>query len=179
MAFIEPTAPSPADTTRSSVTDERTRVLGRRVVNFIIDTVVVAVPIWAVFFAVADSFPSGFDNGGNGIYVTISTGDTTHQLHGGGAVLFLLAGLLAWIGYQWLMVAAAGATVGMLITGLRVVDEDGGRPAAAPALLRAVMWVVDDAPWILPGLVAFVAAASSPRRQRVGDRAAKTLVVRR
>lgn len=72
--------------------------------------------------------------------------------------------------------ALFGATWGKLLAGLRVVDVGGARPTLAAVIVRNIVRLIDY--W--PGLyvVGIVAAALSRRRQRLGDLAAHTLVVR-
>lgn len=93
-------------------------------------------------------------------------------------VAFVLVLLIAnwvvevWVPHRWL-----GGTPGMRLLGLRVVAEESG---AAPALraytIRWLLMIVDG---YLFGLVGAVVIAVSRRHQRVGDMAARTLVVRR
>ncbi|WP_436535368.1 RDD family protein [Actinoplanes sp. HUAS TT8] len=68
-----------------------------------------------------------------------------------------------------------GWTVGKLVTGIRVVDENGNRPGFVSALVRTLLRLIDG---ILAYLVAFIVVVNSSRRRRLGDMAAKTLVVR-
>jgi len=72
--------------------------------------------------------------------------------------------------------ALFGATWGKLVAGLRVVDADGRRPTLGMVVVRNILRVVEYYPIFY--LVAIVAAMTSPRRQRLGDRLAGTLVVR-
>jgi len=72
--------------------------------------------------------------------------------------------------------ALFGATWGKLVAGLRVVDAESGlRPTAGMVVVRNVLRVVEYYPILY--LVGSVAAMTSPRRQRLGDRLAGTLVV--
>jgi uncharacterized RDD family membrane protein YckC len=68
-----------------------------------------------------------------------------------------------------------GATVGKLALGLRVrsVNLSPCRPGAA--FLRNLLYFVDA---MFFGLVAYNAMSKSPMRQRVGDKSARTVVVR-
>jgi uncharacterized RDD family membrane protein YckC len=78
--------------------------------------------------------------------------------------------------YFWGTEAVWGATVGKRVLGLRVVAANGSAPSSGAIILRNVVRFVD---W-LPGLYIVgaisVFAGGQPRR-RLGDRAAKTLVV--
>ena len=68
-----------------------------------------------------------------------------------------------------------GTTLGKRLFGLRVVRAADGRPCGPlAAVVRTVLRLVDNILFSLPGITAIV---QSPRRQRLGDRAAKTLVV--
>jgi uncharacterized RDD family membrane protein YckC len=68
-----------------------------------------------------------------------------------------------------------GTTAGKRLFGLRVVRaDDGRRCGAVAALVRTVLRLVDNILFSLPGITAIM---QSPRRQRLGDRAANTLVV--
>jgi uncharacterized RDD family membrane protein YckC len=72
--------------------------------------------------------------------------------------------------------ALFGATWGKLVAGLRVVDAESGlRPTIGMVVVRNVLRVVEYYPVLY--LVGSVAAIASPRRQRLGDRLAGTLVV--
>jgi uncharacterized RDD family membrane protein YckC len=86
-----------------------------------------------------------------------------------------LYGLLA-VAYYVVMEGRFGQTLGKMVTGIRVVDESSGAvPGFGPAAIRTVLRLVDG---LIGYLVAFVVVLSSRRRQRLGDMAAQTLVVR-
>jgi uncharacterized RDD family membrane protein YckC len=68
-----------------------------------------------------------------------------------------------------------GTTLGKRLFGLRVVRAaDGRRCGPGAAVIRTALRLIDNVLFSLPGIAAIV---TSPRRQRLGDRAAKTLVV--
>jgi len=68
-----------------------------------------------------------------------------------------------------------GKTLGKWIFGLQIVSLDGSRPPRAALLLRNVLRIVDlILMWLPLAMILF-----SPLRQRVGDLAARTLVVRK
>jgi len=70
-----------------------------------------------------------------------------------------------------------GQTPGRKFLGLRVIGADGYRPSAQQAFLRALVWIVDAVLWI-PIPLGVIVIALSPRRQRLGDLVAGTIVVR-
>ena len=92
---------------------------------------------------------------------------------GNGAWLALWGGSIA---IYVLLQAFTGWTPGKLITGIRVVREDGRSPGFVKALLRWLLWLVDGFPYFIPGLVGFIVGLTTPGHRRVGDMAAKTFV---
>ena len=62
------------------------------------------------------------------------------------------------------------------MVGIRVVGEDGEHVTFGAALVRNLVRVVDS---LFFYLVGFMFALTSKRGQRLGDRAARTIVVRR
>lgn len=134
------------------------RVTGRRVVATLIDGIVLGVLasiVSAVLGITPD--PDGLD------LPSLATG--------GNWVLFVMAVL-----YYVLMEGLLGRTVGKMVTGIRVIDESTGNPPGLlAALLRTVLRVIDG---LLGYLLALIIVVSNDRRRRLGDMAAKTLVVR-
>jgi uncharacterized RDD family membrane protein YckC len=92
-------------------------------------------------------------------------------------VPFLVA-VVAWLAYMTLAEATVGASLGKLLVGVRVRRADGGRVTVAGAAVRNLLRLIDALPYFIPYLVGGVAVARSPQRQRLGDRAAGTVVVR-
>jgi uncharacterized RDD family membrane protein YckC len=133
-------------------------VTGRRVVASLIDGVVlgiVAAVIKSVFGTATTS--SGFN------FTRLSTG--------GSFLLFVVVML-----YYVLMEHYLGRTVGKLLTGVRVVDEaTGERPGFGSAIIRSLLRIIDG---LFAYLVGFIIVVNSQRRRRLGDMAARTLVVR-
>ncbi len=78
--------------------------------------------------------------------------------------------------YYIVMEATQGATLGKMALGLRVVKTDGSSIGWSESIIRNLLRIID-------GLFAYLVGAiliwSSPLRQRLGDRAANTVVVRR
>jgi uncharacterized RDD family membrane protein YckC len=69
-----------------------------------------------------------------------------------------------------------GQTIGKRVLGLRVIDAHGGRLDPSQIVLRNLLRVVDSLPvlYLLGGIVSVL----HPRNQRLGDIAARTVVVR-
>jgi uncharacterized RDD family membrane protein YckC len=91
-------------------------------------------------------------------------------------VPFLVA-LVAWLAYMTLAEGTVGASLGKLLLGIRVRRTDGGRVTVARAGIRNALRVIDALPYLIPYLLGSIAVARSPQRQRLGDRAAGTVVV--
>ena len=69
-----------------------------------------------------------------------------------------------------------GQTVGKMATGIKVVSETtGATPGIAAAAVRTVLRLIDG---LFCYAVAFFTALASAKRQRLGDMAARTLVIR-
>ena len=71
--------------------------------------------------------------------------------------------------------ALTGATLGKRIVRIRVVDEHGRHPTLGAAVGRNLLRLVDGLFFYLVGAIV---ALTSPRRQRLGDRVAHTVVIR-
>jgi len=133
-------------------------VTGRRVVATILDGFVLG----ALSSALTSAFGTGRASSGFNL--------TTLSFHG--SVNLALVVLL----YYTLLEGATGRTVGKFITGIRVVDAQTGRnPGLLAALVRTLLRLIDG---ILAYLVGFLVVINSDSRRRLGDMAAKTLVVR-
>ena len=79
------------------------------------------------------------------------------------------------LAYYIVLEGWSGRTVGKLIMGIRVVDENGNRPGFVSAVVRTLLRLIDG---IFAYLIALLIVVNSSRRRRLGDMAAKTLVVR-
>ncbi len=82
--------------------------------------------------------------------------------------------LLIIFAYFILMEAYAGWTVGKRVLRLRVVDATGGRIGITKAATRNILRLVDGLPAF--NILGMVLIGRSSKRQRFGDRVAKTFV---
>ena len=86
-----------------------------------------------------------------------------------------IIGILA-LAYYIVLEATQGATLGKMALGLRVVKTDGSPISWSESVIRNLLRIVD-------GLFAYLVGAifiwTSPLKQRLGDRLANTVVVRR
>ena len=153
-----PTASSPATAV------DPTRVLGRRCLQFVVDRLIIGVPVIALGIAATILLAPVVGFRHLVLFVTVLM-----------AVLFTLAiAALLYLDVWW-PYRHGGQTIAMRWLGLRVVTVTGGAPGLRAYLVRTVLLVVDGFLW---GLVGLVLMLVSDRRQRLGDMVADTLVVR-
>ena len=89
-----------------------------------------------------------------------------------------LAGLIAAviaIAYTFGLEATQGATLGKRLLGLRVVKTDGSPISWSESIIRNLLRIVDG---LFGYLIGAILIWTSPQRQRLGDRVAKTVVIR-
>jgi uncharacterized RDD family membrane protein YckC len=94
----------------------------------------------------------------------------------GASLLLNCLSFLIGIGYYVVLEALRGQTVGKMALGIRVVKLDGSPISWQESIIRNLLRIID-------GLFAYLVAAiliwTSPMKQRLGDRAANTVVVRK
>ena len=135
--------------------------VGRRFVAVSVDGILLFVLALGIAYVTGGTYAERNDSGANAGFT----------LDGGGA----LAWILGAFAYYVVSELVFGATIGKLVVGLRVVNGDGEPITLGQALLRNIVRPVDFA---FLYLVAAIAVWTSPQRQRLGDRAAATFVVR-
>ena len=108
---------------------------------------------------------------GGGYAVSAKEGTSVGvNLEGGAFLVWLVVAFMYYVATE----AAVGGSLGKLMVGLRVVDDDGCAISWVQSLVRNLIRPID---FLFLYLVAAVAVWASPRRQRLGDRAAATFVV--
>lgn len=88
----------------------------------------------------------------------------------------LLCLVLAF-GYYSFFEGVFGGTIGKLLLGMRVVNAEGRNCGLGRALVRNLLRIIDALPFAY--IVGAALVDSSDKRQRLGDRVAKTYVVAR
>ena len=137
---------------------QQTDVLGRRIGAALIDIGVVILIALLV----------------GGIVGNDTAPDAPDSARFGALDRLLIIGLV--FGYYWVCEAVWQQTLGKRALGIKVVRVDGSKPSVGATFVRTLLRIVDSFPgFYLVGLVAIF--ATGPRRQRVGDLAAKTRVV--
>jgi uncharacterized RDD family membrane protein YckC len=163
------------------VTDP-TAVMGRRIGAFFIDVAITFVASLLIFFPLAtqrtveetlDLPGCHLDLDGTGDRVTcenrqvVQIGDTVYE-SGGSTFLLDLAFVFVYFG---IIAGVTGATLGKLLVGIRVVQEDGTIVGIPKSLVRWICFFVDIF------FVGIILASTSRGHRRLGDMAAKSYVV--
>ena len=107
--------------------------------------------------------------------VAIVTGDASGAGFALGTGASCLVGIIA-IAYYVVMEQMYGGTVGKLALGLKVVKIDGTAMDWQTAIVRTLLRIVDGLFFYLVGAIL---VWTSPTKQRLGDKVAKTLVVKK
>ena len=90
-------------------------------------------------------------------------------------VLSLFASFIYFVLFQ-----IEGQTIGKMAIGIEVVtDSPHEKIGLLKSFLRTILLVVDLMPYLLPGLGALIVMAISDKNQRIGDMAAKTVVIKK
>ncbi len=135
---------------------EEVHVTGRRILAIIVDSLLLGLVL------------SPFTLFGTNSDGSMSTYQTVSQ-----SLIYVVGVLL----YFTLLEGYLGQTAGKMLLGIKVIREDnGGVPGLGPAALRTVLRLIDG---LFGYLVGFIAVMASAKRQRLGDMAAHTLVVRK
>jgi len=142
------------------VSEAQTRVSGRRVFQYFIDSFLV----WIVPYLVSIPFDA--------------SGSTVLHIVGGivAFVLFLIIGFWYWVIRPK---SSNGQTFAMKWFGVRVVNKNGGPATTVQYFTRWIGLIFDAFPWVWPftGLLGFFVMVVSRYRQRIGDHMARTLVI--
>lgn len=138
--------------------------VGRRFGAVIVDGIL----LYVLFYFIARSF---------GIATTTYTQgfESGFSMSGPASLLSMFLGFA----YYWILEGTLGATFGKMLFGCKVIMIDGGKCTLGASALRNILRIVDSIPYLIPYLLGAILIWTSPNKQRLGDRVAKTLVVRR
>jgi len=134
-----------------------------RFVAVLLDAVIVFFPAGIIFGLLTGG---GYTQTGNG-YANAGI-----NIEGKSFLVFLLLGF----GYYVVCEGGTGATLGKRMVGIQVIGEDGSDLTLGAAVVRNLLRIVDSLFFYLVGAIF---ALTSAQGQRLGDRAAHSLVVRR
>ncbi|MFC5471590.1 RDD family protein [Cohnella suwonensis] len=95
---------------------------------------------------------------------------------------YLAIAFLLWIAiiisYYLLLEGFTGYTLGKFFLRIQAVNEEGRVPGFVKSLIRTVLRLVDTNPLLMGGLPAGISVLATRKKQRLGDMAAKTFVVK-
>lgn len=81
--------------------------------------------------------------------------------------------------YYTLLLGHYGQTVGKMAVKIKVVREEDLSPISyGAAFIRSILLYIDVIPYVIPYLLGAILIWTSDKKQRLGDRAAHTVVVR-
>jgi uncharacterized RDD family membrane protein YckC len=142
------------------------------VVNRIIAAVIDIIILWVVMFII--SMPLNVQAMMMG---TMMDPMAAAQLAGASMILGVL-GILIGLGYFVYFEGSTGQTIGKKIVNIKVVREDKKPMTYMDALVRTILRVIDAIPFLIPYLLGLILVVVNEKKQRLGDMAAKTLVVK-
>ena len=109
------------------------------------------------------------------IILAVVAGILSFLFRGAPGLSGFLTAIIA-IGYFIVMEATQGATLGKMALGLRVVKTNGAPITWTDSIIRNLLRIIDSLFFYLVGAILIW---TSPLKQRLGDRVANTVVVRR
>jgi uncharacterized RDD family membrane protein YckC len=104
------------------------------------------------------------------------TGSFSFDLFGTDALTLLAAWWLISLLYFAILEGTKGATIGKMLLKIKVVQEDGKPCGIVPAFVRNILRIVDALPILY--IIGIVLISRSDKKQRLGDRIAKTVVTK-
>lgn len=151
---------------------DRTRVTGRRIVQYILDLFLAGLVLGLLSLLANAVAPGSGFRSATGSLTELYTLTAEPGLPSIVAVLLTVA---VWATVFIVIPNRTGRTPAMALTGLRIVRVDGDRPSIGQHAGRSLLLVIDT---FFAGLLGWIVIVCSRQRQRIGDHAAGTLVVR-
>lgn len=126
----------------------------------IIDTRGLAAFIDFIFIAILTLIVGSVVNSSNALVIILS---------------YIAIVLLYFITFESLL----GFTIGKFILGIRVINNECGKPTTHQSTVRALFWLIEVNPILIITLFTFIIARSSKTKQRFGDKVSNVYVVRK
>jgi uncharacterized RDD family membrane protein YckC len=149
--------------------------LGSRALARIIDSVILTIIIYALWFLILGGAGAAAETNPDGTLTDESTGGILAALFGAFVVTVIIT-----IAYELVLVAIKGQTVGKMIMGIKIVrSADGQVPGFGPAFMRWLLPIVGAVICGIGALLVYLSPLfdSSGRVQGWHDKAANTLVI--
>ena len=91
-------------------------------------------------------------------------------------VTFIVISAVIWLVYFPYFESTTGQTIGKKVMSIKVVKEDGKKLTMSDAIIRTVLRIVDALPTAY--IIGLIVMLVSQKKQRIGDMAARTIVVK-
>lgn len=130
--------------------------IGPRIVAQIIDGIILSAIFLALGFAMSGAFEFSYQ------------GEAAYPLIGITALITFL--------YFVILEGTIGGTVGKKLIKIKVVREDGSACGIGPSLIRNILRIIDELPFLY--IIGMILIARSDKKQRLGDRLGKTIVIK-
>ena len=177
--------------TQADKSGDPTAVLGRRLIAWVLDNLIIATLFTVILLSGAESRQVPVDVESSDacaeLFGTeegcIVIGDEAWQVDVGLGATHVLVPTLAFLANQILLTSFTGFSLGKAVTGLRVVRRsDGGLPGLTGAAGRTLPWMIPTVLGLLAPVMVEIEmglTATSTGHRRLGDRIGGTLVVDR
>ena len=146
-------------TTQNVTIEYQFASLGERILAFFIDLIILL--ILSIFW---------------NFFVTMLTGDAVDEDHFLSLFVRTFVPLIGYFLYFLLSEGISGQTIGKKITNIKVIRLDGEEPLLSDYAIRALFHLIDTL--FSAGVLAITLVSATDKRQRIGDMAANTTVVK-
>ena len=146
--------------------------VGIRFVALLIDWFILSVVLGLIAVALGSSSGACDSITYIGATLTVNGKQTFYGLCGYPAAIFMLGGFAYFILLEWLW----GGTLGKLSLGIRVRTAADQPIGFKESLIRNLLRIIDSLPFCIPYLLGAILVWTSPEKQRLGDRAAGTII---
>lgn len=137
---------------------------GQRLVAIIVDHII----LWIISVIIA--IPIGIQT-----LIFTAAGMQNPWVYAQTMVLYGTLSFIIWLIYFTYFEGKNGQTPGKMAMGIKVVRESGNMTYGA-ALIRSILRIIDWLPFVY--ILGFIVALASKNNQRIGDLAARTMVVK-
>lgn len=113
--------------------------------------------------------------GVSGAFMMMGTDPIAAMAAAASWVTFMVISAVIWLVYFPYFESTTGQTLGKKLMGIKVVKEDGKKLTMPDAIIRTVLRIIDGLGAYVLGLIVILI---SQKKQRIGDMAARTIVVK-
>ncbi len=149
--------------------------VGKRFLAFVIDLLILGAILFVAVKLFGGTYTQGECNSSAWIGITFNDGNsvTLYGLCGLPAIVYFLFATLYYLVLEWVL----SGTVGKLLTGIRIAKINGDKIDFKASLIRNILRIIDFLPLFY--LVGAISIWTSKEKQRLGDKLAKTIVIKK